>query len=532
MIHGMKAASGAALMFAALVSSAVSAAVPPEGGVLSPEIEIDSPVISADSDAAVYVLVRFAVPETGPAAEADRPSLNLALVLDRSGSMESKGKLEYLKTAAKMVVDSLNPGDRLAIVEYDDRVTVMWPSSPVEAKSMMKRLIDGLHPRGATDLSGGMVRGVEEVRQYLREERVGQERVTRVLLLSDGLANRGITDPRAIRRLVREARHGGARITALGLGLDYNEDLMQDIARYGGGNYYYIENPRQMAGIFGREMRMLFRTAARDVTLHFEPGKAVRSVEVFGYEAETAIGETVVRLEDFYAGEERSLLLRLDVAAGDPGALGLGSLRLDYLDVAAEQRQTVTSPLSVRVSSDGTEVDEARNGEVEVEVALVEAERRHAEAVQLLQSGQHDAARQQLQTLAEDLERQNNRLNDPRLAAKVEALEVEQKDVAEIAAAPPAAAMDLASGFMKSSKQRLYQAGKGQRGGYLLREGDAGFEVEDLQQALTRSGHYAGPVDGDFGPELKRAVEAYQKENGLAIDGVAGPATLRQLGLY
>ena len=532
MIHVVKAATGAALLFATLAAGATPAAVPPEGGVLSPEIEIDSPVISADSDAAVYVLVRFAVPDAGSAAEADRPRLTLSLVLDRSGSMESKGKLEYLKTAAKMAVDSLAPGDRLAIVEYDDRVTVMWPSSPVEAKSMMKRLIDGLYPRGATDLAGGMMRGVEEVRQSLRGESLSRDSVSRVLLLSDGLANRGVTDPHAIRRLVRDARHGGVRITALGLGLDYNEDLMQDIARYSGGNYYYIENPQQMAGIFRREIRTLFRTAARDVELHFEPGKAVRGVEVFGYEAETKIGATVVRLEDFYAGEERSLLLRLDVAAGDPGALGLGSLRLDYVDVAADQRRVVTTPLSVRVSSDGAEVRMARNDEVGVEVALVEAERRHAEAVQLLQSGEYDAAQRQLQTLAEDLERQNDRLRDPRLAAKVEALEVEQRDMSEIAAAPAPMMSSLASDYMKSSKQRLYQAGKGQRGGYLLREGDAGFEVEGLQQALTRSGHYTGPVDGDFGPELKRAVEAYQKENGLAVDGVAGPATLRQLGLY
>ena len=210
------AARLAAILFMTPVSDADAEAV-------NTTVEVDKPVVLLGDAGPVYVLVRFAAPDSTPTK--DRPLLNLSLVLDRSGSMESKGKLEYLKRAAKKTVDSLQGKDRLAIVEYDDRVTVLWPSSPVESPAMVKRLIDALEPRASTNLAGGLVAGIEQV-----EETISDDRLTRVLLLSDGLANIGITDPREIRKLVRKGKMKGVRVSTLGLGLDYNEDLMQDIA--------------------------------------------------------------------------------------------------------------------------------------------------------------------------------------------------------------------------------------------------------------------------------------------------------------
>jgi Ca-activated chloride channel family protein len=212
------AATLAAIMFMTPVSDADAVAE-----AVNTTVGVDKPVVLLGDARPVYVLVRFAAPDSTPTK--DRPLLNLSLVLDRSGSMESKGKLEYLKRAAKKTVDSLQGKDRLAIVEYDDRVTVLWPSSPVESPAMVKRLIDALEPRASTNLAGGLVAGIEQV-----EETISDDRLTRVLLLSDGLANIGITDPREIRKLVRKGKMKGVRVSTLGLGLDYNEDLMQDIA--------------------------------------------------------------------------------------------------------------------------------------------------------------------------------------------------------------------------------------------------------------------------------------------------------------
>ncbi|MFO0007257.1 MAG: hypothetical protein ACK559_39695, partial [bacterium] len=94
--------------------------------------------------------------------------------------------------------------------------------------------------------------------------------------MSDGLANTGITEPREIAELVRTARRKGIRISALGLGRDYDEDLMQAIAENGGGRYHYIEHPSQMARIFQDELGTMFETCAQDVDLEFAGSTRIR----------------------------------------------------------------------------------------------------------------------------------------------------------------------------------------------------------------------------------------------------------------
>ena len=110
--------------------------------------------------------------------------------------------------------------------------------------------------------------------------------------MSDGLANTGVTDHGEIARLVRGAKRDGVRISAMGLGRDYDEDLMQSVAENGGGRYYYIEHPTQMARVFQEELGSLFETTARDVEVKFSGTAVVRKVEVVGYDDANGTQET------------------------------------------------------------------------------------------------------------------------------------------------------------------------------------------------------------------------------------------------
>ena len=500
------------------------AATPAAAKAVNTTVDVDRPVVLAGETRPVYVLVRFTVPEAVPSASAERPPLNIALVLDRSGSMEAAGKIAYLKKAAAAVVGRMSQRDRLAVVEYDDRITVAWPSAPVEAPGLVIKVIEGLFPRGTTNLAGGMLAGIAEVRNSLADGAVN-----RVLLLSDGLANEGITHPTEIRKLAGQSKETGVPVTTLGLGLDYNEDLMQDIAQHSGGNYHYVENPAQMAGIFQRELSTLFQMAARGVDLRFEVDAAVSGIRVFGYPVRTEGRATVIQFPDFHAGEARSVVLRLDVAAHGAGPRRLGTLRFTYEDVATGERQVVSEPIVVRVSDDIQEARAATNSEAVVEAALVEAETRHEESLRLLDSGNYAEAETMLRDLTSDLTAQNDGLADVRIAKKIEALNIEVEQASAVASAPQAAHNKA---FMKNSKQRLYQAMQGKRGLYMLQSGDSGHEVENLQRALAAAGAYSGPVDGKFSPELEGALRAYQSRESLDMDGIAGPATLRALGLY
>ena len=509
-------------MLALRLLMAALAAAPALAVSVTPKVELDRDVVLLGQKRPVYVLVEFKVPEEKLRPGVKRPPVNLALVLDRSGSMKAQGKMEYAKRAAKVVVGILTPRDRLAVVEYDDRINVLWPSSPVEAPKMIMRLIDGLTPRGSTNLAGGMMKGVAEVRKNL-----DLEGINRVLLMSDGLANQGITRPSLIRQLARKARRQGVSISTAGLGLKYNEDLMQAIAEGGGANYYYIENPTSMARIFRQELATLYATVGKSAKLVFTWNPAVGKVSVFGYPHEIKDGRAVIPLENFYAGEKRSIVLRLEVNADTPGVLGLGQLELSYHDTRDNKPSHQVIELKVQVSRDEKIILASINKKVKARGILAEADKRHTEVVRLFEKGKRKEARLAARELAKRIETQNKGLGNLALKKKVEALRLEREVMRAAAASPQRSAR-----YLKSSKQRLYNARRGKRGKSMLREGDRGLEVERLQKALRKRGLYKGRVDGRFTAKLTLAVKEFQRKSKMAPDGVAGPRTLRALGLY
>jgi Ca-activated chloride channel family protein len=490
-------------------------------------VQLDQPTVLAGGKAVVYAVVSFEGLDVDPGPATERPPLNVALVLDRSGSMSDAGKIEYLKRAAKLAVDRLGNRDTLSIVEYDDKITVMWPGRRVGNLSEVKAMIDDLEPRGSTNLTGGMMRGVDEAKDALDGPADKSGTITRVILMSDGLANTGVTDPGEIARLVRGAKRDGIRISAMGLGRDYDEDLMQAVAENGGGRYYYIEHPTQMARVFQEEMGSLFETCARDVEIYFQGKAIVRKVEVVGYDDASGKNATRRGLEDVFEGEKRSVLLRLEIDAPSSGHVDLGEVQLSYKTVKSGEAKKFSQNLSLDVSSDRAAVERARNKTASAEAALAESDRIQKEQVKLYQSGKRDEAQKNMSSLVKDLEEKNRGLNDERLKRKIEAINVEGRQMHE-AAASPTAQQD----YLKASKQRLYQAKSGKRSGFSLQQGDKGLEVERLQEALKQSGHYKGPVDGKYDDDVKKAVEAYQKTNNMEADGVAGAATMDRMGVY
>ncbi len=516
-----KCLSLALVLFLALCAPGANAM--PQSEAVRPQVQLDLPVLLAGSKGPVYVLVRFKVAQ--PDQSAEQPRLNLGLVLDRSGSMSGQGKMEYLKIAAKMLAERLGPRDYLSVVEYDDRINVLWPSSLVEDPAEIKAAIERLYPRGTTNLTGGLMAGVRQVQTSFDASRLNQ-----VILISDGLANRGITDPARIRQLVRQAKSAGVRVTTIGLGQSYNEDLMTDIAEAGGGNYYYVEGPAQLARIFQRELSTLFTTVARDFRLEFRAGPYVRRVVVFGYEHTIEGQRTVVEMPNFFGGEERTLLLRLDLRSlpQQEGRLVLGELRFKYFDVLSQQPRQGGTELTARLSEDSEEVARARNKGVAVESLLVEAEQRQKKILALYQKGRHRKAQEQVAGLSRRLAEANRDLKDKRLARKIEGLKVERRQMRRMAAAPAPAR----SAYLKRSKQRVYQAMKGSRAMQVLKPGSRGLMVERLQKALKGKGLYQGKIDGVYSPQVTKAVKALQKKRGLTIDGVAGPRVLSVLGLY
>ena len=485
-----------------------------------PNIQVDHPLIMADSSMPVYVLLRFDIPKR--VKDFSRPDLNLALVIDRSGSMSDRGKMEYAIEAACRLVDQLQPTDRLAVVEYDDVISVLWPSSKVESKERIKQRIRSLYARNSTNLCGGMMRGVDEILPYVQ-----RNQINRVILLSDGLANTGVTSPSEIRRLVRDAKSRGITVTTMGLGLDYNEDLMRMIAENAGGNYYFIESPNQMAQVFNNELGTLFATVGSDVLLRFNASSRVRNVTVFGYLSETNNNLSKIEMENFYTGEERLLVMRLDLDPLTAGEYDLGEISFDYRDMDTDKMQTYSAPVKIRAVADEQKMRQAENSEAIVEALLVEADNMHEEQIRAFESGDKAGALDNISQYAATLASANDRLQDKKLEKKIEALNMEagEMNIAETD-------NESMQYYSKQNKMRFYQSQKGKRDYYLMQVGDNGMQVQKLKQALTDNGFYQGPVDENFDDDLARAVSEFQKKEGLTVDGIAGPATLKKLGLY
>jgi Ca-activated chloride channel homolog len=490
-------------------------------------VQLDQPTVLGGGNAVVYAVVDFEGIDVEPGTAKERAPLNLSLVLDRSGSMSDEGKIEYLRRAAKLAVDRLGNRDTLSIVEYDDAITLMWPARRVGNTSEVKAMIDRLEPRGSTNLAGGMMRGVDEARDALDGPARADGTITRVILMSDGLANVGVTNPQEIAGLVRNAKRDGIRISAMGLGRDYDEDLMQSVAENGGGRYYYIEHPTQMARVFQEELGSLFDTVARDVEIRFSGTAVIRKVEVVGYDDAKGTRETKRGLEDMFAGEKRAVLLRMEVAAPSSGQVDLGQVTVNYKTAKGGEAKSFTQKLAVAATTDKATVERSRNKNVAAQATLAESDRIQQEQVKLVQAGRHDEAKKNMTALAKEMAEKNKSLNDERVRRKIEAINVENEQMSR-AATDATAQKD----YLKSSKQRLYQAKAGKRSGYALQPGDKGIEVERLQQSLKDAGVYKGPIDGNYDADVKQAVETYQRSKNMSADGVAGAATMDSMGAY
>ena len=341
-------------------------------------------------------------------AEVDeRPPMNLALVLDRSGSMRG-ARIQQARNAAVELVDALGKDDRVALVTYGSDVTLEFESKPVTDanRQQMRSTITGVNASGMTNLSGGYEKGVEIVKQHHNDEAVN-----RVIHLSDGRANRGITDPAQLKSLSRQAFDDGISTTSIGFGLDYNARVMTGMAREGSGNYYFADDDTELDQLIAAEVTGMSGTVVNRIEAIISPGPGVEVAEVYGFNERYRDNNLVIGLSEMSAGLSRNIVLRLNVTARPAEVQEVLDVRVNYRDAVNDRHRYRRHQLQANISESSAQVEEHIRADVMTRVEEVLLARAMDEAMQSYSSGDQSKARSQLDDELEESRQRRARYN-------------------------------------------------------------------------------------------------------------------------
>jgi Ca-activated chloride channel family protein len=369
-------------------------------GGLGLDIRFDNPLVESGIASQRYLeLLVHTNRERGVVDSRLRRPLNIALVIDRSGSMGRNRKLENVKQAALAVLERLRPGDYFSLVVYDGNVRVPLPARAVGDLYRERSVISSLYPGGSTNLGGGLQEGYRQVRKYF-----SPAFVNRVLLFSDGHTNVGIQSPRELSAMaLREAGYG-ISLSTLGVGLGFNEDLMAALSESGRGMYYFIDEPAKIQDILAREFLNIEQVMARDIrfTVTLSPGIEIAQVFANSFQVD---GNTIhIQMGDLSAGELRRLQIRLMVTGLVAGNNDMGTVTMDYQPAGQNQRLVSTRTFSLTGTAVSQAVRRGRDQDVSDRSSVFEAHAARSRAAQAVDRGNLGEAERILKEMQRQLE--------------------------------------------------------------------------------------------------------------------------------
>lgn len=277
------------------------------------------------------------------------PPINLALVIDKSGSMADADKLSRVKEALLTLVNQLRETDTLSIVVFDSEAEVLRPAREVGDREEVRRLIRRIEPGSSTNIHAGLMLGYKEALKHLK-----REGTNRVVLLTDGIANQGVTDPAQIARDSLSFNDRGVDLSTIGVGLDLNKDLLRDLAKSGRGLFHFVADAQDIDKVFLREVQSLVAPVASEPNLEVEYGPGLELAQVYGYEPERSAGGLKIKLDNMNQGLTQVVLLRFKVRPrGMDAARQAVRVNFSYYDLEQKRRVMKNDEASLSFGSAG-----------------------------------------------------------------------------------------------------------------------------------------------------------------------------------
>lgn len=317
-----------------------------EAGVVSVSGQLVQDRVHMGGDGTVTVALTLASDHIPGRNTEDRRPLDMVVVLDRSGSMADEGKISFARQAVLELLSQLSETDRFALITYSDQVqrrSGLLPVTPAN-RATLEGIVHGIQPSGATNLGGGLQEGMH---QFTGSDRSG--RISRLILISDGQANRGITNPSLLGQMASGAADKGFAVSTIGVGLDYNEHLMTTIADKGTGNYYFMESASAFAQVFDKELRDSRTVIASSMEVHVPLSPGMSLVHAAGYPIEVREGQAVFLPGNLLSGQSRKLFLTLHIPVSEERTWDIGPISVRYR--SGEQTCSASVAESLRVAS-------------------------------------------------------------------------------------------------------------------------------------------------------------------------------------
>ena len=273
----------------------------------------------------------------------DLRPLNLALVIDRSGSMADSDKMSRVKESLRLMLEKLRPDDIVSIVVFDTDAQTLFPAKRVGDGGELRRVIDCITPGGSTNLHDGLMLGYREAEKNFRKDATN-----RVILLTDGIANAGVTDAKQIAVESSEFNAQGIDLSTIGVGLELNNDLLRSLAVSGHGLYHFVSDYQDIEKVFVNEVQSLVSSVAKKVEVNVDYDANLEVEKIYGYAPRTRANSVSIGLDNMNNGLTQVVMMRFRVKNPAKDFYPV-KIRLSYFDV--KQKRTVEEVQEINLAA-------------------------------------------------------------------------------------------------------------------------------------------------------------------------------------
>jgi len=389
----------AALTATATILTASGSLFSSSPAAISCKVEPERSVLAAEKPESI--MVKVSLRGTERTLQGERSPINMALVIDRSGSM-SGDRIAQAKDAAIVAVERLTASDIISVVIFDHTIDTIVPAQYVTNKQDIIARIREITARGNTAIFGGVSQAAAEVRKNIE-----RGYINRIVLLSDGQANVGPQSPADLGRLGVSMMKEKISVTTIGVGLGYNEDLMTRLASKSDGNSYFVENSDDLPRIFKSELGSVLSVVAKSVQLSVRFSSGATPVEIVGRDGHIDGKTVTLDFNQIYSAQEKYVLIRTECEPGRSGdSRTIAQAEVSFKDVEANTSRRVSAVGTVNFSESAVVVRESVKKDVVREAALNYNTKIVEQAIRLADEGKREEAAQLFERQAATLKKQ------------------------------------------------------------------------------------------------------------------------------